>query len=60
MSADPGCEIVADSSLPYPSCCPSIRCDVPVLHYDSNDYDTIDHDSNEINSDNLNEIDDFR
>ena len=60
VSADPGCDIVQDSSLPYPSCCPTIRCDAPVLQYDSVDYDAMFLPSNNINSNDINEIDEWR
>merc|ERR1711963_1012976 len=60
VSAEPGCKIVSDSSLPYPSCCPTIRCDSPILNYDSVDYEPFDLHSTNIASDELNEIDDWR
>ena len=33
ISVDPGCELLQDLALPYPSCCPRMRCNLP-LDYD--------------------------
>ena len=60
VSAEPGCKIVSDSSLPYPSCCPTIYCESPILNYDYVDYEPFDLQSINITSDDLNEIEDWR
>ena len=60
VSAEPGCKIASDSSLSYPSCCPTIHCDSPIVNYDYVDYEPFDIQSINITSDDLNESEDWR
>jgi len=60
VSADPGCDIVEDLSLPYPSCCPTIRCDTPALDYESINFDFIDLLSKKMDPESFNEIEEER
>jgi len=56
VSVDPGCELIEDLTVPYPACCPQIRCDSRLREHVIN-FDTFDsppqtsyEESNEIHS----------